>query len=227
MHQWKKAFYLPYCVIWCWWLCQTIVYDWNLGYVVHSIDVNSFKVTCISVQLRNVRQFDISTKYSVIDVDTFTFCIFNLIQIAATQNECEFNDNLNICLFFNWLIFKFKEQNIPIDIHIGKLLEWLVSRHIVAKNWHTRIPEVRNKISHAINDMPAHEQLVKLLSGTRKHHYTFPRELCDFIQRDPSPLHFQIFTTFTVCKSLTFWRPPKPIRKLYSVVMAVNAWKIG
>lgn len=43
-----------------------------------------------------------------------------------------------------------------------------MSRHIVAKNWHTRIPDVRNKISHAINDMPSHEQLVKLLSGTRK-----------------------------------------------------------
>ncbi|XP_055320971.1 CDK5RAP3-like protein [Sitodiplosis mosellana] len=63
------------------------------------------------------------------------------------------------------------EQNIPIDIHIGKLLEWLVSRHIVAKNWHTRIPEIRNKIGHAINDMPSHEQLVKLLSGTHIHYF--------------------------------------------------------
>lgn len=38
----------------------------------------------------------------------------------------------------------------------------------MAKNWHTRIPDVRNKISHAINDMPSHEELIKLLSGTRK-----------------------------------------------------------
>ncbi|XP_031638387.1 CDK5RAP3-like protein [Contarinia nasturtii] len=63
------------------------------------------------------------------------------------------------------------EQNIPIDIHIGKLLEWLVSRHIVSKTWHTRIPEIRNKIAHAINDMPSHEQLVKLLSGTHIHYF--------------------------------------------------------
>lgn len=68
------------------------------------------------------------------------------------------------CCFYKFL----QEQNIPIDIHIGKLLEWLISRHIVGKNWHMQIPEIRNKIAHAINDMPSHEQLVKLLSGTRK-----------------------------------------------------------
>lgn len=61
-----------------------------------------------------------------------------------------------------------QEQNIPIDIHIGKLLEWLVSRRIVHKNWHIKVPEIRSKISNAVNDMPSHEDLVKLLSGTRK-----------------------------------------------------------
>lgn len=63
--------------------------------------------------------------------------------------------------------FRLQEQNIPIDIHIGKLLEWLTSRHIVGKNWHTKITEIRNRIAHAINDMPSHDELVKLLSGTR------------------------------------------------------------
>lgn len=37
-------------------------------------------------------------------------------------------------------------------MHIGKILEWLVICHIVGKNWHTRIPEVRNEMpSHAGN----------------------------------------------------------------------------
>lgn len=62
----------------------------------------------------------------------------------------------------------YQEQHIPIDIHIGKLLEWLISRRLVPKHWHTRIPEIRNKIANAVNDMPSHEELVKLLSGARK-----------------------------------------------------------
>lgn len=65
------------------------------------------------------------------------------------------------------MIFFFQEQNIPIDIHIGKLLEWLVSRRIVPKNWHTQIPNIRNKIGTAMNDMPSNEDLIILLSGAR------------------------------------------------------------
>lgn len=60
-----------------------------------------------------------------------------------------------------------QEQNIPIDIHIGKLLEWLVSRRIVSKNWHIQIPNIRNKIGNAVQDMPSHEDLLLLLSGAR------------------------------------------------------------
>jgi hypothetical protein len=59
------------------------------------------------------------------------------------------------------------EQDIPIDIHIGKLQDWLTSRRIVNKNWNMYIRDIRDKISNAIQDMPASEDLVRLLSGTR------------------------------------------------------------
>lgn len=44
-------------------------------------------------------------------------------------------------------------------------MEWLESRKIVQKNWQVSVREVRSKISNAINDMPVHPELVRLLSG--------------------------------------------------------------
>ncbi|XP_058058202.1 CDK5RAP3-like protein [Anopheles bellator] len=63
------------------------------------------------------------------------------------------------------------EADIPIDIHAGKLLDWLVSRRIVDKNWHLHIRNIRNKISEAITDMPAHDELLKLLSGAHINYF--------------------------------------------------------
>uniref|UniRef100_A0A6B2E8D6 Putative cdk5 activator-binding protein n=1 Tax=Phlebotomus kandelakii TaxID=1109342 RepID=A0A6B2E8D6_9DIPT len=63
------------------------------------------------------------------------------------------------------------EQDIPIDIHTGKLQEWLVSRRVVGKDWHKSIPDIRNKINNAIRDMPAHDELVKLLSGAHINYF--------------------------------------------------------
>lgn len=60
------------------------------------------------------------------------------------------------------------EQDIPIDIHVNKLQDWLVSRRIVDKNWHRHVKDVRNNINEALKDMPANEQLIKLLSGSCK-----------------------------------------------------------
>lgn len=61
-----------------------------------------------------------------------------------------------------------QEQDIPIEITSTKLLDWLESRKIVPKNWQTQIREIRAKISQALNDMPVHDDLVKLLSGECK-----------------------------------------------------------
>lgn len=62
-------------------------------------------------------------------------------------------------------ILTMDEQNIPIDINTNKLLDWLISRRHVNKDWQNNILKIREKINNAIQDMPAHEGILKLLSG--------------------------------------------------------------
>lgn len=57
------------------------------------------------------------------------------------------------------------DSHIPIDINTNKLLDWLVSRRHVSKDWQANILKIREKINAAIQDMPAHDGIVKLLSG--------------------------------------------------------------
>lgn len=63
------------------------------------------------------------------------------------------------------------EQDIPIDIHSNKLLDWLTSRRHCNKEWHVNILQIREKINNAIQDMPAHEGIVKLLSGSHINYF--------------------------------------------------------
>ncbi|XP_053605750.1 CDK5 regulatory subunit-associated protein 3 isoform X2 [Plodia interpunctella] len=58
------------------------------------------------------------------------------------------------------------DSNIPIDINIGKLQDWLVSRRHVNKEWQKNIIAVREKINNAIQDMPVHNGIASLLSGS-------------------------------------------------------------
>ncbi|XP_026727222.1 CDK5RAP3-like protein [Trichoplusia ni] len=58
------------------------------------------------------------------------------------------------------------ESNIPIDINIGKLQDWLVSRRHVNKEWQKSLPPVREKINNALQDMPAHDDIASLLAGS-------------------------------------------------------------
>jgi len=58
------------------------------------------------------------------------------------------------------------DQDIPIDIHSNKLLDWLISRRHCNREWSTEVLTVREKINNAIQDMPVHEELARLLSGT-------------------------------------------------------------
>ncbi|XP_042863658.1 CDK5 regulatory subunit-associated protein 3-like [Penaeus japonicus] len=58
------------------------------------------------------------------------------------------------------------EQDLPIDIHGHKLLDWLVSRREVKREWSTKVRIIREKINNAIQDMPEHPEITKLLSGT-------------------------------------------------------------
>lgn len=60
---------------------------------------------------------------------------------------------------------KMDEQNIPIDINTTKLLDWLISRRHIKTDWQNNVLKIREKINNAIQDMPAHEGIIKLLSG--------------------------------------------------------------
>ena len=59
-----------------------------------------------------------------------------------------------------------QEQNIPIDIQTSKLVDWLISRRHCTKTWTQQITTIREKINSAIQDMPEHKGIVKLLTGT-------------------------------------------------------------
>lgn len=63
------------------------------------------------------------------------------------------------------------EADIPIDIHNTKLLEWLISRRIVPKNFQPQIHTIRSKIANAINDMPENEEIKKILSGSHINYF--------------------------------------------------------
>ncbi|XP_043464206.1 CDK5 regulatory subunit-associated protein 3 [Leptopilina heterotoma] len=64
-----------------------------------------------------------------------------------------------------------EEQNLPIDINSSKLLEWLLNRRHCKKDWQTHILSIREKINNAIQDMPIHEEIAKLLSGTHINYF--------------------------------------------------------
>lgn len=63
------------------------------------------------------------------------------------------------------------DSNYPIDIHIHKLLDWLISRKICDSGWITDIKAVRDKICHALEDMPEHKDIAQLLSGSYLHYF--------------------------------------------------------
>ncbi|OWF41135.1 CDK5 regulatory subunit-associated protein 3-like [Mizuhopecten yessoensis] len=58
------------------------------------------------------------------------------------------------------------EQNIPIDVHFNKLLDWLINRRHCTQEWHTSLAVIRQNINQAIQDMPAMEEITQLLEGT-------------------------------------------------------------
>ncbi|XP_056404999.1 CDK5 regulatory subunit-associated protein 3 isoform X2 [Hyla sarda] len=57
-------------------------------------------------------------------------------------------------------------QNVPIDIQTSKLLDWLVDRRHCALKWQSKVLQIREKINQALQDMPEHEDIRNLLSGT-------------------------------------------------------------
>ena len=63
------------------------------------------------------------------------------------------------------------EGNIPIDIQLKKLADFLQTRRIVTKNWRDHITEVREKSKSAILDMPEHPEIKEILSASNLNYY--------------------------------------------------------
>ena len=64
-----------------------------------------------------------------------------------------------------------EEQNIPIDIAVRKLLDWLVSRRLCTRDWHDAAVRIRGKIGVAMQDMPENEAMRQLLAGTHINYF--------------------------------------------------------
>lgn len=60
---------------------------------------------------------------------------------------------------------------LPIDIHLNKLLDWILDRRHCPRDWQKSILPIRNKINLAIQDMPEHDEITSLLSGSTIHYY--------------------------------------------------------
>jgi len=60
---------------------------------------------------------------------------------------------------------------LPIDIHVGKLVEWLVSRKHAGREWAQDVHAIRRDIAAAIQDMPEHEDITELLAGTHINYF--------------------------------------------------------
>ncbi|UJR34301.1 hypothetical protein I4U23_021704 [Adineta vaga] len=53
-----------------------------------------------------------------------------------------------------------------IDIHLTKLVDWLVDRRHCSKDWNQRSVAIRAKIQQAILDMPEHDEIKRLLGSS-------------------------------------------------------------
>ncbi|GBM61360.1 CDK5 regulatory subunit-associated protein 3 [Araneus ventricosus] len=59
-----------------------------------------------------------------------------------------------------------KEEDMPIDIRLHRLLDFLITRLICPRDWQKNIITVRQNINNAIQDMPAVDEIANLLAGT-------------------------------------------------------------
>eukprot|EP00118_Oscarella_pearsei_P006206 m.28202 g.28202 ORF g.28202 m.28202 type:complete len:524 (+) comp30600_c0_seq4:65-1636(+) len=60
---------------------------------------------------------------------------------------------------------------LPIDIHYNKLLDWLIDRKHCNPGWQAKAYAIREKISHAVQDMPAVQEITELLRGSYVNYY--------------------------------------------------------
>lgn len=86
-------------------------------------------------------------------------------------------------------------HNIPIDIHANRLVEWLISRHHCTKEWPEKIATVRQKINAAMQDMPEHATIAKILrdASRKKSQYIKDNMFLCSISEFPYLYYFDVY----------------------------------
>lgn len=62
-------------------------------------------------------------------------------------------------------------DQLPIDIHLTKLVDWLLNRRNCPRDWQKNVNPIRTKINLAIQDMPENDEITSLLSGSTIHYF--------------------------------------------------------
>jgi len=62
-------------------------------------------------------------------------------------------------------------DRLPIDIHLTKLLDWILDRRNCPRDWQKNVTPIRTKINLAIQDMPENDGITALLSGSSIHYF--------------------------------------------------------
>lgn len=62
-------------------------------------------------------------------------------------------------------------DKLPIDIHLTRLVDWLLDRRNCPRDWQKYVTPIRNKINLAILDMPENAEITALLSGSTIHYF--------------------------------------------------------
>lgn len=74
-------------------------------------------------------------------------------------------------------------ENLPIDIHFNKLLDWLINRRHCIQEWPARAVVIREKINEALTDMPQNPQILELLEGTHIN-YFHCKKIIELLKKD-------------------------------------------
>lgn len=74
-------------------------------------------------------------------------------------------------------------ENLPIDIHYNKLLDWLINRRHCSQEWPARAVVIREKINEALTDMPQNPQILELLEGTYIN-YFHCKKIIELLKKD-------------------------------------------
>ncbi|RWS07207.1 CDK5 regulatory subunit-associated protein 3-like protein [Dinothrombium tinctorium] len=71
---------------------------------------------------------------------------------------------------------------LPIDIHLSRLLDWLISRRHCNNDFQRCLNTVREKIVNAIKDMPENKNIEQILTGTQLN-YLSSRQIVEILKQ--------------------------------------------